>query len=156
MRNSFSPAGLILALLVALAPAASAQEAQGEPPGRTAAWRPRYVTRARVAADGIVADVLVTVFASPSSYTGEDVAEIAAHGNPLLLDRQVCFALAVANRSVLKIYRRLLDPLGLTGPRLPKPIVAAVQGVCLTIGIELLLATDLRVAASSTRDVRRT
>lgn len=53
--------------------------------GRTAAWRPRYVTRARVAADGIVADVLVTVFASPSSYTGEDVAEIAAHGNPLLL-----------------------------------------------------------------------
>ncbi len=37
MRNSFPPAGLILALLVALAPAASAQEAQGEPPGRTAA-----------------------------------------------------------------------------------------------------------------------
>ena len=44
-----------------------------------------------------------------------------------------------------------VDPLGLTGPRLHKPIVAAVQGVCLTIGIELLLATDLRVAASSTR-----
>lgn len=44
-----------------------------------------------------------------------------------------------------------LDPLGLTGPRLSKPIVAAVQGVCLTIGIELLLATDVRVAADSTR-----
>lgn len=44
-----------------------------------------------------------------------------------------------------------IDPLGLTGPRLKKPIVAAVQGVCLTIGIELLLATDLRVAAASTR-----
>jgi len=38
-------------------------------------------------------------------------------GNPLLLERQVCFALAVANRSVLKIYRRLLDPLGLTHPQ---------------------------------------
>lgn len=37
--------------------------------------------------------------------------------NPLLLDRQVCFALAVANRSVLRIYRRLLDPLGLTHPQ---------------------------------------
>ncbi|MFT4087065.1 MAG: MarR family transcriptional regulator [Gordonia sp. (in: high G+C Gram-positive bacteria)] len=37
--------------------------------------------------------------------------------NPLLLERQVCFALAVANRSVLKIYRRLLDPLGLTHPQ---------------------------------------
>jgi len=44
-----------------------------------------------------------------------------------------------------------LDPLGLTGPRLRKPIVCAVQGICLTIGIELLLATDLRIAASSTR-----
>ncbi|GAA3705153.1 MarR family winged helix-turn-helix transcriptional regulator [Gordonia hankookensis] len=37
--------------------------------------------------------------------------------NPLLLERQVCFALAVANRSVLKIYRRLLEPLGLTHPQ---------------------------------------
>ncbi|MDR2281259.1 MAG: MarR family transcriptional regulator [Gordonia sp. (in: high G+C Gram-positive bacteria)] len=38
-------------------------------------------------------------------------------GNPLDLHRQVCFALAVANRSVLKIYRRVLDPLGLTHPQ---------------------------------------
>ena len=44
-----------------------------------------------------------------------------------------------------------LDPLGLVGPRLRKPIVMAVQGICLTIGIELLLATDVRVAATSTR-----
>lgn len=44
-----------------------------------------------------------------------------------------------------------LDPLGLTGPRLRKPIVAAVQGICFTIGIELLLATDLRIAAPATR-----
>ena len=44
-----------------------------------------------------------------------------------------------------------VDPLGLTGPRLTKPIVMAVQGICLTIGIELLLATDLRVAAESAR-----
>jgi enoyl-CoA hydratase/carnithine racemase len=44
-----------------------------------------------------------------------------------------------------------LDPIGLAGPRLKKPIVAAVQGICLTIGIELLLATDVRVASSSVR-----
>ena len=44
-----------------------------------------------------------------------------------------------------------IDPLGLTGARLTKPIVMAVQGICFTIGIELLLATDLRVAADSTR-----
>lgn len=44
-----------------------------------------------------------------------------------------------------------LDPLGLTGPQIGKPIVCAVQGICLTIGIELMLATDLRIAASSAR-----
>jgi len=44
-----------------------------------------------------------------------------------------------------------LDPLGLQGPRLGKPIVAAVQGICFTIGIELLLATDIRIAARTAR-----
>jgi enoyl-CoA hydratase len=44
-----------------------------------------------------------------------------------------------------------IDPVGLGAPRLKKPIVCAVQGICLTIGIELLLATDVRVAASSVR-----
>lgn len=44
-----------------------------------------------------------------------------------------------------------LDPLGLRGPRLRKPVVSALRGICYTIGIELMLATDIRVAA---RDVR--
>ncbi|WP_338772555.1 MarR family transcriptional regulator [Nocardia vulneris] len=37
--------------------------------------------------------------------------------DPLQLDRQVCFALAVANRAVLAVYRPLLEPLGLTHPQ---------------------------------------
>ena len=44
-----------------------------------------------------------------------------------------------------------LDPLGLTGPQIHKPIVCAVQGICFTIGIELMLATDIRIAATSAR-----
>lgn len=44
-----------------------------------------------------------------------------------------------------------LDPLGIQGPRLRKPMICAVQGFCLTIGIELMLAADIRVAASDTR-----
>ncbi len=44
-----------------------------------------------------------------------------------------------------------IDPLGLTGPRVTKPIVCAVQGICYTIGIELMLATDIRVAATTAR-----
>lgn len=35
----------------------------------------------------------------------------------LELDRQVCFALAVASRSVINIYRPILEPLGLTHPQ---------------------------------------
>jgi len=45
-----------------------------------------------------------------------------------------------------------IDPLGLDeSNRLRKPVVMAVQGICLTIGIELLLATDIRVAAANAR-----
>jgi enoyl-CoA hydratase len=43
-----------------------------------------------------------------------------------------------------------IDPFGLTS-RVTKPLVCAVQGICLTIGIELLLATDIRIAARSAR-----
>jgi MarR family transcriptional regulator, organic hydroperoxide resistance regulator len=41
----------------------------------------------------------------------------AASDDPLALDRQVCFALAVANRAVLDVYRPLLEPMGLTHPQ---------------------------------------
>lgn len=45
-----------------------------------------------------------------------------------------------------------LDPLGLIPDKRPrKPVVTAVQGICYTIGIELMLATDIRVAADNTR-----
>ena len=38
-------------------------------------------------------------------------------GDPLALERQVCFALSIAARSVLSIYRPLLEPMGLTHPQ---------------------------------------
>src|ERR1700712_794742 len=40
-----------------------------------------------------------------------------ADTDPLALERQVCFALAVTNRAVLAVYRPLLEPLGLTHPQ---------------------------------------
>ncbi|TNF24832.1 MAG: crotonase/enoyl-CoA hydratase family protein, partial [Deltaproteobacteria bacterium] len=43
-----------------------------------------------------------------------------------------------------------VDPLDLFGRRRTKPVVCAVQGYCLTIGVELLLASDIRVAAEDT------
>ncbi|OMC31164.1 MarR family transcriptional regulator [Mycobacterium sp. GA-1841] len=41
----------------------------------------------------------------------------ANEADPLALERQVCFALAVSNRAVLAVYRPLLEPLGLTHPQ---------------------------------------
>lgn len=37
--------------------------------------------------------------------------------DPLALERQVCFALSVASRSVIALYRPLLEPLNLTHPQ---------------------------------------
>ena len=37
--------------------------------------------------------------------------------DPLALDRQLCFALAATSRSVVGLYRDLLEPLGLTHPQ---------------------------------------
>jgi MarR family transcriptional regulator, organic hydroperoxide resistance regulator len=50
---------------------------------------------------------------------GDDVLAAVPdfEGDPLALDRQVCFALAVASRSVIGVYRPLLEPMGLTHPQ---------------------------------------
>ena len=44
-----------------------------------------------------------------------------------------------------------VDFTGLYGEPVSKPVVIAVQGRCLTLGIELALASDVRVAASDAR-----
>lgn len=44
-----------------------------------------------------------------------------------------------------------IDPWGLLTEPVAKPVVAAVQGSCLTLGVELALASDVVVAAAGTR-----
>jgi len=44
-----------------------------------------------------------------------------------------------------------IDPYNLRPPLRTKPVVAAVQGICFTAGIELMLAADLVVAARDCR-----
>lgn len=52
-----------------------------------------------------------------------------------------------------------VDPLAMQGEPCRKPVVMAVQGICFTIGIELMLASEIRIAAPNTRfgqlEVRR-
>ena len=44
-----------------------------------------------------------------------------------------------------------LDPWGLHAPYRDKPLICAVHGICLTLGLELALAADIRLAAQGTR-----
>src|SRR5438876_10007896 len=41
-----------------------------------------------------------------------------------------------------------IDFIGLFADQVSKPVVAAVQGRCITVGIEITLASDIRIAAS--------
>src|SRR6195952_1937947 len=45
------------------------------------------------------------------------VGKVAREADPLALERQVCFALVVAARSVVALYRPLLEPMCLTHPQ---------------------------------------
>jgi DNA-binding MarR family transcriptional regulator len=49
--------------------------------------------------------------------TGSEIIPVEGKVDLLALERQVCFALAVATRSVLAVYRPILEPLGLTHPQ---------------------------------------
>lgn len=56
----------------------------------------------------------------------------------------------VNEKGILSYAETSVDPLGLKGARRrTKPLVAAVQGKCLTLGIELLLASDVRIASEN-------
>src|SRR5262249_23596386 len=75
------------------------------------------------------------VFAHGDHFTGGlDLADVA----PLMMEGKLDLGAGV-------------DPGGCHGRQRTKPIVVAVQGRCLTLGIELCLASDVRVAASNAR-----
>lgn len=56
--------------------------------GRVAPARRATLVQVRDA-QGVFDDAVLTVFRGPSSYTGEDVAELSCHGNPLIVERLV-------------------------------------------------------------------
>ncbi len=56
-----------------------------------------------------------------------------------------------ATGKALEVGKNEIDPFGVNGERLSKPIVMAVQGICFTVGLELMLNTDIRLATSDTR-----
>jgi DNA-binding MarR family transcriptional regulator len=79
----------------------------------------------------------------------------------LKLDRQVCFALSVAARNVVALYRPLLEPMGLTHPqylvmlalweREPRSVTALASALALDPGTLSPLLKRLEVAGLLTR-----
>lgn len=47
--------------------------------------------------DEVIDDVLISVFRSPNSYTGEDSIEISSHGNPLIVQKIISLILEKSN-----------------------------------------------------------
>jgi enoyl-CoA hydratase len=62
------------------------------------------------------------------------------------------WAPVLAQGTPLPIADGSLDPFGLDeSRRCRKPVVVAAQGVCFTVAVELMLAADIRIAASDAR-----
>ncbi|EAT12089.1 crotonase/enoyl-CoA hydratase family protein [Bermanella marisrubri] len=80
------------------------------------------------------------------------VGIIQSHGDHftsgLELDK---WAPIFANGGEVELAADELDPYGIQGERLTKPLICAVQGLCYTSGLELLLNTDIRIATKETR-----
>lgn len=62
--------------------------------------------------------------------------------DPLSLDEQVCFAMVVATRSILSVYRPILEPLGLTHPQYLVMLALWQQQPITVKGLSQLLALD--------------
>ncbi|MGH2480453.1 MAG: crotonase/enoyl-CoA hydratase family protein [Ktedonobacteraceae bacterium] len=74
-----------------------------------------------------------------------------AHGDHFTGGLELTQFADALGEDVQTLAKGAIDPLGIKGQRLSKPMVCAVQGICFTIGIELMLAADIRVATSDTR-----
>jgi MarR family transcriptional regulator, organic hydroperoxide resistance regulator len=91
-------------------------------------------------------------------------------GDPLALERQVCFALSIAARSVLSVYRPILEPMGLTHPQYlvmlalwgqsPLPVKELIEmlqldGPTLSPMLKRLEASGLLTRSRDSRDERQ-
>jgi len=79
------------------------------------------------------------------------VGVLYAHGANFTAGLQLDLFAPMMRRGEPMIPAKAIDPLGLREPMRTKPVVCAVQGICFTLGIELMLAQDIVVAADDCR-----
>jgi tRNA modification GTPase len=85
-------------------------------------------------------EALVTLFAAPNSYTGEDLVEVAAHGSPVVLD--------VLLRGALGLGARLAEPGEFTQRAFLSGRIDLTQAEAVRDLIEAQTLTQARLAAS--------
>ena len=96
----------------------------------------RGLTQAYTAYENDAAAHCALVYAEGKHFTaGLDLPKVAPH----------------LGSDWLMVQEGEIDPFDLRAPFRSKPVVFAVQGICFTLGIELMLAADIVVAASDTR-----
>jgi enoyl-CoA hydratase len=78
-------------------------------------------------------------------------AVLFAHGDHFTAGLDLQSVAPPIARGELRFPEDVIDPWGVHGKPLSKPLICAVQGWCLTLGIELMLAADIVIAASDTR-----
>jgi DNA-binding MarR family transcriptional regulator len=94
-----------------------------------------------------VVDVPTTTTESEPTSTPGSPEATPAELNPLALERQVCFALAVASRSVIGVYRPVLERLGLTHPQYLVMLALWEQSPLSVSDVGRLLQLDLATAS---------
>ena len=94
-----------------------------------------------------LAEAMTTLEKDADAWVGLIFAHGANFTAGLELDKVVAYA-----REKNALYPDgTIDPLSLRAPVRTKPVVCAVQGICFTLGIELMLSTDIVVAADNCR-----
>lgn len=128
--------------------------------GRASGFEPRRVLRAAVQSRLGRADALITFFSGPASYTGEDVLEISAHGNPVVLAAIVEAAAAAGARPArpgeFTLRAFLHGKIDLVQAEAVRAIVEAVSPAQARLAADHLdgtLSTQVRAVATALRSL---
>ncbi|MCY7413169.1 MAG: crotonase/enoyl-CoA hydratase family protein [Salinibacterium sp.] len=106
----------------------------------------------RNAADLAMLEQLALAYAELENDPELRVGFVFAHGDHFTAGLDLAdVAPRIGNDGLAMVPLGGIHPWQVAGQQLSKPVVIAVQGTCMTLGIELILASDIAVAADSAR-----
>lgn len=106
----------------------------------------------RNAADGAMLEQLALAYGELDRDDSLRVGVVFAHGDHFTGGLDLAdVAPRIGPHGLAMVPDGGVHPWGMDGTRVRKPVVLAVQGTCLTLGVELALASDIVVAARDTQ-----